>query len=1072
MSLLEEKNFYPFEISDFQRRPPFSNLLPGIAGPYGIPMWIFYVNRGQAISSFGIADKDHPIMEFQPANKAYQSTPLLGFRTFIKKLGEQESEVYEPFNISSAESQKNMWIDLNELRIQDESSTNQVRTNIIYTNLTNEPVGGLIRRMEITNIGCQPSEFEIADGLPAIIPYGLNNSALKETSRTMEAWFEIRNPESNMPFFQLRSTITDSSEIHSIEEGNFSCAAASQSGKKLDLHTIVSPELIFGDDSSLQTAMRFKTTGLDEIYRLQNRKYTAGKTPCSFFAFKTILQPGETVTLFSLYGSAGSLAMLKKLSSSFSSPEYFVEKMDKARSLVHELLKPITTKTSSPEFDQYCLQTFLDNILRGGWPVQLGSKEKPVMYYIYSRKHGDPERDYNSFYLAPEFYSQGDGNFRDVNQNRRNDVWFEPFVLDNNIRSFMGLIQTDGYNPLIVKGTNFRIPKEHLNKLLDRVCEPRLLVAFLQKPFTPGSLLTMLEEQHIELHMPKRDFLRLALTLGEQCFDAEFGEGYWTDHWTYTLDLIDSYLAIYPDKIQALFDKNADIPFYESPVYVRPRDQKYVLTGDHPRQYHALAKDQEKLALIAGRSENQHFMHDKNGQGDVFRTTLRVKLIILAVIKFTTMDPYGMGIEMEADRPGWCDALNGLPGLFGSSFPETLELYRLLNLLIDSMPQGLILSVPIEISGLMEKVDSALENFGAGLSGDRDFCYWDAVSSAREEYRDETRLGFEGACRAVQSQELMKSLVLYRKKVRDGIDSAIRHNDGIPPTYFTYAVDRFAIIHTESGKPLTDENNHPYIRALGFRQSVLPLFLEAPARWMKQLKDPEARIIYSKIRESRLFDHSLFMYKTNDSLSELSFEIGRLRVFSPGWLENESIFLHMEYKYLLSVLKAGLYEEFFEDMKNALPAFQNPQRYGRNPMENSSFIVSSAHPDSELHGRGFVARLTGSTAEFLSMWNHMMFGEAPFYVQENSLHLCFKPTLPGWLFDDRGEISCVFLGQCTVVYHNPSRRNTFDEPNHISRQILTIDGETVQLDSETIPSPYAAWLREGRIHRIDVFFMC
>ena len=237
------------------------------------------------------------------------------------------------------------------------------------------------------------------------------------------------------------------------------------------------------------------------------------------------------------------------------------------------------------------------------------------MYYIYSRKHGDPERDYNSFYLAPEFYSQGDGNFRDVNQNRRNDVWFEPFVLDNNIRSFMGLIQTDGYNPLIVKGTNFRIPKEHLNKLLDRVCEPRLLVAFLQKPFTPGSLLTMLEEQHIELHMPKRDFLRLALTLGEQCFDAEFGEGYWTDHWTYTLDLIDSYLAIYPDKMQALFDKNADIPFYESPVYVRPRDQKYVLTGDHPRQYHALAKDQEKLALIAGRSENQHFMHGPGYSG-------------------------------------------------------------------------------------------------------------------------------------------------------------------------------------------------------------------------------------------------------------------------------------------------------------------------------------------------------------------------------------------------------------------------------------------------------------------------
>ena len=1071
MSLIEKKEFYPFEISDFQRKPPFSNLLPGIAGPFGIPMWIFYVNRGQAISSFGISDKDHPIMEFQPANKAYQSTPLLGFRTFIKKLGRQESEVYEPFNITSAESKKNMWIDLNELRIQDESQINHLRTNVIYNNLTNEPVGGLIRKIEITNIGFQASEYEIVDGMPAIIPYGLNNSALKETSRTMEAWFEIKNLESNIPFYQLRSTIKDSSEIQSIEEGNFSCAVASQSGNKLPLHAIVSPELIFGDDTSLQTAMGFKTTDLDEVIRLQNRKYTAGKTPCSFFAVRTILQPGETVTLFSLYGVASCLDMLDKLSSNFSSSDYFVEKLGMARSLIHELVMPITTKSSSPEFDQYCRQTFLDNILRGGWPVQLGSKENPVMYHIYSRKHGDPERDYNSFYLAPEYYSKGNGNFRDVNQNRRNDVWFEPLVEDNNIRSFMGLIQTDGYNPLIVKGTSFRIPKIHLKEILDQAREPRPLAAFLREPFTPGSLLTMLENQNIELHMSKEDFLKLALTRSEPCFEAEFGEGYWTDHWTYNLDLIDSYLAIYPDRIRDLFDKNADIPFYESPVTVQPRDRKYVLTGDHPRQYHAIAKDQQKMALIAGRSENQHFMHDKNGKGVIFRTTLRIKLLFLAVIKFATMDPYGMGIEMEADRPGWCDALNGLPGLFGSSFPETLELYRLLNSLIDRMPESLILSVPIEISRLMNRIDVALGEYQASQSGNRDFDYWDAVSSAREAYREETRLGFEGACTDVQSQDLMKSLVLYRKKVREGIDSAILQNDGVPPTYFSYTVDRFEIIHAESGKPLTDENDHPFVKALGFKQKVLPLFLEGPARWMKQLKDQDARLIYSKIRESRLFDRPLLMYKTNDSLSEQSFEIGRLRVFSPGWLENESVFLHMEYKYLLSILKAGLYKEFFEDMKNAIPAFQDPKRYGRNPMENSSFIVSSAHPDSDLHGRGFIARLTGSTAEFLSMWNYMMFGGAPFLVQDGELNLRFKPLLPSWLFDDQGEITCVFLGHCTVVYHNSSKRNSFDESNHICRQVLSIGDETVQLDSETIPSPYADWLREGRIQRIDVYFM-
>ena len=76
----------------------------------------------------------------------------------------------------------------------------------------------------------------------------------------------------------------------------------------------------------------------------------------------------------------------------------------------------------------------------------------------------------------------------------------------------------------------------------------------------------------------------------------------------------------------------------------------------------------------------------------------------------------------------------------------------------------------------------------------------------------------------------------------------------------------------------------------------------------------------------------------------------------------------MEYKYLLEILKAGLYAEFFEDFKQILIPFQDSQVYRRSPLENSSFLVSSAHPDEKLHGAGFVARLSGSTAEFLEIW--------------------------------------------------------------------------------------------------------
>ena len=87
-----------FVIEDYDTLPPFASFLPGIAGPLGIPLWAFYVNRGQAIASFGIGSKDMPVMEFQPANKAYQTVPYTGFRTFIKRRDAAGECYYEPFS--------------------------------------------------------------------------------------------------------------------------------------------------------------------------------------------------------------------------------------------------------------------------------------------------------------------------------------------------------------------------------------------------------------------------------------------------------------------------------------------------------------------------------------------------------------------------------------------------------------------------------------------------------------------------------------------------------------------------------------------------------------------------------------------------------------------------------------------------------------------------------------------------------------------------------------------------------------------------------------------------------------
>lgn len=73
------------------------------------------------------------------------------------------------------------------------------------------------------------------------------------------------------------------------------------------------------------------------------------------------------------------------------------------------------------------------------------------------RVHGDLERDYNNFVLEPTYFSQGPGNFRDVAQNRRNDVVINPRIGSFNVKLFLSFLQVDGYNPLSVEAVVFTI---------------------------------------------------------------------------------------------------------------------------------------------------------------------------------------------------------------------------------------------------------------------------------------------------------------------------------------------------------------------------------------------------------------------------------------------------------------------------------------------------------------------------------------------------------------------------------------------------------------------------------------
>ncbi len=1053
-----------FVIEEYNFSKPFANSFPGIAAKYGIPMWVFYVNRGQAIASFGTKDKDHAILEFYPANKSWQLVSSLGFRTFIKQNSGNKSIFYEPFhngfvNLGFRLTNK-MRVSSSGLKIEEDNLSLGLKVRVEYFTIPNDSYAGLARIVTIKNTSKSARKIQLLDGLPQIIPFGTSNLFLKKLSRTVEAWMNVENLEKGAPFYKLSVDPTDRPEVVHIKEGNFYLSFHHPKGKTEIIKPIIDPGDIFGPVTDFSCPYQFLEAKKFIPPRQESVKC---KTPCGFSLLNLRLRPGEEKTFYTVIGCMRSREMLNASISKIASAGYLGRKKDENQRVIEELQRDINTQSSSKEFDLYAKQTYLDNIMRGGYPAVFKNGSKATVFYLYSRKHGDLERDYNKFQLEPAYFSQGNGNYRDLNQNRRCDVWFNPQIRDENITAFFSLIQADGFNPLVIKGASFMLKDTTVLKGLAEEKDTLKLASLLTRPFSPGEAILFLEDNRIKLKVSCDEFLNILLSNAVKIQEAEYGEGFWTDHWHYNLDLLESYLGVYPETLKEIIFQKLAFTFFDNTETVKPRSEKYVLKDGRVWQFHAVTPDNTKREMIRKRGSLAHLVRTKYGKGEIYETSLINKLLCLLANKLASLDSFGCGIEMEANKPNWFDALNGLPGLLGSSLCETFELKRLVLFIKDALQKTKTAKIYLteEIREFLTGLDALLKECLESNSANKDYLYWDKSSCLKEEYRQKTKLGFSGDEVEMPASQLYNILNNALRKIDNGIAKAYDAKRNVYYSYFINQVAEYELIKDHFVKPAV------------FKQIRLPLFLEGQMHALRLSADiNEAKKIYGGTKKSELFDKPLKMYKVTASLKGMPEEIGRVRVFTPGWLEHESVWLHMEYKYLLELLKNGLHEEFYQDFKNALIPFQKPQRYGRSILENSSFLVSSAFPDRKLHGNGFVARLSGSTVEFLEMWLVMNLGREPFFLNAKAeLNLRFRPILAGWLFERKGDYSFNFLSKIRVTYHNPKRKDTFGKNALTPKKIVFNDknANPVEISSDTIPSPYAEQIRSCSIKNIDIY---
>ena len=698
-----------YVLKDYDNKKPFSDFLAGVGGIFGIPLWSFFVNRGQGIASFGIQSKDYPLMKFSSANLAYQMTPFWGFRTFIQGQREGGTFLTEPFDPARSKTDSStlddgrpdryMYVGVADMEIQEIDNENGVETKATYFLLPDEPFGSFVRRTTITNIHDSESlTFSMLDGLAKIEPKGgpLNNM-LNTIGRTLEGWFEVLHYKGNksIPLYKMSSEPSDSASVKIEEGANFAFSYVDSDPSKL-LPYVFDSGKVFGQGTSLEYPRQLETTSISDI--LNGPQYGYATTSSAFAALESVtLAPGESITIASFFGSVDTIDDIAPILETAQQPNFVTDKLFRARQIIDELTAGVTTKTGSHLFNGHVKQMFIDNGLRGGIPLMLGDVDDSTkglttdddprvkVFHTFSRIHGDLERDYNWFSLDTTYFSQGPGNYRDVAQNRRNDVVFQPRVGSFDVLEFLSFIQADAYEPLTVEAIAFKIDDRSKAEVIankavgtdpENLGHWNQLVDVLSGGFVrPGQLFSLVQQLGVPIQISNWDFINMVLAASDYTPVAQYGTGYWADHWDYYVDLIEAYLMIFPDKEEALMYGH-DLKYFYSPATVRPRSEKYVLdwTFDykhkHVQQLDATYWDESKVDIQktyldkstgrVGLEANWQSSED----GEAFTSSPIVKLFLLGSIKYATRDAYGMGVEYEGGRPGWNDAMNGLVGKY------------------------------------------------------------------------------------------------------------------------------------------------------------------------------------------------------------------------------------------------------------------------------------------------------------------------------------------------------------------------------------------------------------------------
>lgn len=645
---------------------------------------------------------------------------------------------------------------------------------------------GFVRRAKLTNEGTKTRSMRLVDGINNFLPSGVDSRMQLQYGCLTDA-YKVSELECNnsLMVHRLAAGITD-------EPIPLECMKAT---------TVWAHGL--GDGPTYMVRR-----DAEEFLRSHNVEATEtlrAKRGAMLLARELTLAPGESIDWIMVAEIDQTQSDVSALQQQVAAPENFRAAVMADIQLGEEKLRQLVAssdgfqETADRDTALYHYQNTLSNILRGGVPengyhfkreqfihfltlhnkplatkhetwlaqlpaalnrkdllnlvaetqdadlLRLASEYLPL---VLSRRHGDPSRPWNRFFIRVEddegsAVHHFEGNWRDIFQNWEALALSYPDFLGSFISKFLNASTVDGFNP-------YRISSEG-----------------------------------VDWEAPDED-------------DPWASIGYWGDHQiVYLLKLLELARQIHPDTLASSLDARnyvfTDVPYrlksWEKTLQ-DPRDTVEFDRGQHDHLH----------GLKAQLGADGFLLRDAAGK--TIHVSLAEKLLIPATVKLANLIPGG-GIWMNTQRPEWNDANNALAGC-GLSVVTACYLYRYLDYLAT-----LIGKHPSETLALTPALSELIENLSdlfadplwqqaQELSASDRFSLSKTAGLAAERHR--TRLYQDGPGEPVPFPR--SSLLSFLKVARTALEATLRQNrraDGLWHSYNVLNIDcknrEFAVDH-------------------------------------------------------------------------------------------------------------------------------------------------------------------------------------------------------------------------------------------------------------------------------------